>query len=437
MARAPRRSPNSPGFFEPQADPLDEAVIIDQEGIAGNLGEVLEKLSAYDQSSIKGVLFQKPKNGIGKFEWIEEVAPPFDMSSIMQELKERFGGGAFRLSIFAGGKVRKHIEFDIVREKVNLTVPVQKDNNDGMLTMFQMMNAQSQASADRQMQMMMTMQNQSREASQQNLTMMVTMMTAMMGNQGKPTDMIPLIAAMKEGSSSGGMKEMVETLVALKSITEPATPSGFDADNIVGSVLKIAGPVAGAVGRAVGNMRPQPRGAAADTGEAQIYEPNPGQLELPQAPQQHALPSPTENGGEPGLNRLLALIRPDVNYFFSRQHEAGLAADAVYAVIEAGLEQGAISEDDLNVMVSAYFSSPDWLAELAGHGIDLRSRPEWAQQFLMDLVAVHTDALQGDDHSGGQGGSGDDALANGEARAPRLESPEGATTGGQPDDDGI
>lgn len=448
MARAPRATIN-PGMVEPRTDPLDEAVIIDQEGIAGNLTEVLEKLSAYDSSSIKGVLFQKPKNGVGKFEWIEEISPPFDMSGIMQELKERFGGGDFRLSIFAGGKVRKHIEFSIVREKTTLVAPPKTGDDNMMMFMQMMMNNQqesareSRAAADRQMQMMMQMQNQSSENSRNSMTAIVTMMTAGMGNQPKVTDFLPMM--MNKGES-GSLKEMVETLVALKGITEPAAP-GFDADNIVGSVLKIAGPVAGAIGKAASGVMERRQQGQQQSQTIQLQE-QPTSLEFPTLPGPQAQ-NPTQALPAPvgGPAALIALIRPDVNYFFGRRHDVELAAEAVYGVISAGLDSGQVTESDLNDMVTAFMGSPDWVGELAGAGVDLRADPAWAQSFLFALVAEHTNAGsdpggefdpdQGNDDFRRPNGGGPDLGADGQAQPPGLNLDEGASIGCEPDNGGI
>jgi hypothetical protein len=84
-------------------DPMADAVLSYTMGMAG----ALDAISGLDQSTIKGIIFRKPPGGLGPSEWIEEVAPPFDMSS----LKARFGGGEYQLRVFAGGKTRKVIEF--------------------------------------------------------------------------------------------------------------------------------------------------------------------------------------------------------------------------------------------------------------------------------------------------------------------------------------
>ena len=453
MARAPR-TPRATFNVEPENTPIEEALINDQQGVAGDLTEILESLRDFDQGSIKGILYRKPNNGIGRFEWIEEITPPFDMTAMFTEMKERFGGGDFQLRIFAGGRIRKNIDFTIVKERQQLVAPQNKSDDNMALIMQMMMNSQmeaareSRAAADRQMQMMMQMQNQSAENARNSMTAIVSMMTAGMSNGPKMADLIPLLAA-KEGGGSN-LKEMVETLAVLKGLTDPAKESAFNADDIVGSVLKVAGPVAGAIGRAASGVMER-RGAQTPQNQGQpiqLQEQTGQPLEFPTlpnpTPQTHALPAPA--GGPAAL---IALIRPDVNYFFGRRHDVELAAEAVYGVISAALDSGQVTENDLNDMVTAFMGSPDWIGELAGSGIDLRADPAWAQAFIFALVSEHTNAAadfesggepfadEGNDDRGRASGGDSNPGANGQAGAPGLHINESATTRGDADNAGL
>ena len=418
-------------------DPIDDAMIEDAQGIAGDLTAILDSLRDFDQGSIKGILYRKPRNGLGKYEWIEELAPPFDINAMHAELKDKFNGGDFQLRIMAGGRIRKNIDFSIAADPTKLiqSRDDKKDNSDIMLGMFQMMSTQQQASSDRQMQMMMAMQQQARESSDRTMTLMMTMMTGMMGNQGKPTDLIPLFVAMKDNNSGGGMKDMVETMVALKGLVAPSEDKGgFDPEDLVGSVVKLAGPVAGAIGKGIGALAQ--RGGPQPGHMPQGMEPNPTEpLALPQGPNQPALPPPLEGPtGGPPANPLLNLIRPDILYFFQRGHDPEKAADSIYDVIEAALIQGVITEDHLNDLVSAHALSADWLSDLAAQGIDLRANPQWADKLLGELIAIHLESanadMSGDDDSGrAQRGAVHNA-DHGEARPSGVQEYDGAGAGG-------
>ena len=439
MARAPRAPRRIPGVILPGEElenPIDEAVREDRVGIAGTLTEVLDSLRDFDQGSIKGILYRKPRNGLGKYEWIEEIVPPFDINAMHAEMKDRFNGGDFQLRIFAEGRIRKNIDFSIAPDTTRLTPKPEdkKDSSDMMFGMFQLMSTQAQASSDRQMQMMMAMQQQARESSDRSMQMMMAMMTGLMGNQGKPTDLIPLFAAMQENKGGGGMKEMVETMVALKTLVSPSEEkAGFDPEDMVGSLVKLAGPVAGAIGKGIGAMTNRGQGSQTPP---QGYEPNPAEpLALPAGPQQPALPPPLEGpAGGPAASPLLNLIRPDILYFYQRGHDPAKAADSIYDVIEAALVQGVITEDQLNDLVSSYALSEDWLSDLAAQGIDLRGNRAWADKLISELVAIHTGAgeldLPGDDDSGGSPRGGNDHADHGEARAPRVQEYDGAESGG-------
>lgn len=398
-----------------QTDPLDDAVSDDRLNIADDLANALEALRPADQGSVKGILYRVPA-GNGKYEWIREVYPPFDMNGIMQALKEEFGGGDFCLRLMADGKIRKNINFAIVKDKTPLLAPQGFGGGGDMMTMFQMMmsmqnqSAQAaQAAADRQMQMLMA-------SNQQSTQMMLGMVTAMTGNREKMSDIIPMFAALKPDNPGGGMKEAVETMVLMKGILngDPEKP-GFDADDIVGSVLKLGGPIVGAVGKAFSERR----GTA--TNPAPVYEPPPesGQLMLPQSA------PPSESG-----NLVLDTIRDDVLHCFRRGHDPERAAELVYDTIEAA----GVTEGQINELVAAFAVSADWLGELAANGIDLRGNPEWAEQFLQALIRVHSDAVSGSDDFEGQERGAANPGAHGAAGAGGLNGDAGSQPGREPDD---
>jgi hypothetical protein len=406
-------------------DPLDGAVFSDAVAVAESLAETLQALAGYDQGSIKAVLFRKPTNGLGAFEWIEEVSPPFDMTAIMQSLKDRYNGGKYRMQIFAGGKTRKNIEFAIANDPNAMVKTSTGGGAADMATMFQMMmtmqmeaGRESRAASDRMMQMMM-------QSSQQMTTVLVTAM----GGREKAADFIPLLAAMRSEPSPGSnMKETVETLVALKGLLPNGDGGGgFDADDIAGSVMRLAGPVAGALGKAFerrGQAQPQVNGHA----------------EAP-APLALSFDAPAGNrvddtGALPGpaLDPVLQLIRPDVAYYFARRnvYSAEEAAGAVYDVLTAA----GVSEDQFNELAAAFTLSADWKSDLAAQGIDLRGDPAWADAFLAALVAVHTadDAERDQDHPGGEPGDAGDAGGNGPAGAGGVAGDDGARPFGQAHD---
>lgn len=362
-------------------DPIDGAVQDDRMSIADQLGEVLEGLSGIDQGSIQGILYRIPVPN-GKFEWIRDVYPPFDLSDIMRSLKEEIGGGDYALRIRAEGKIRKTINFSIMKERNHQSLMTKDTNNDGMMTMFQMMMAMqnenaraSQAAADRQMQMMM-------QSNQQSTQMMLGMVTAMQGNREKMSDVIPLFAAMRpEPVQSGGMKEAIETLVSAKALFSDSSGSGgagFDPEgSMIENGVKMIGPLIGGVQRMLENRRADPQ---QQIQQVQTVTPVPEQVfSLP------ANPSPPVPSASP--YPVLDLIGPEVLFLFQRGRSFELAAETAMALID----EAQVPEEQINELVAAFTVSSDWIADFAKYGVDLSSNRGWADGFLNTLLQLYTD----------------------------------------------
>lgn len=405
---APRRAVGTvlPDVGLYRDDPLNAAVREDREGLADQLTDVLEGLGNIDQGSIKGILYRIPVPN-GKYEWIREVFPPFDVSSLMSGLKEELGGGDYALRIMAENRVRKTIHFSIMKEKTALLAG-NSTGSDTMMLMQMMMQQQAESSrqamaaADRQMQMMMS-------SSQQSTQMMLGMVTAMMGGKDKTSEVMAAIAPLLTKNDGNNMQETLAMLTTAKTLFgDKADDNKFDADDLVGSAVKLGTPLIGALGRAF-----QQRGANGGT---------PGEVPATEAAPRLMLPSgaPAANGPETVSSGwpLLDLIREDVLFFYRRNHDPEKAADCVYDLIEAA----EIPLEDLDALVSAVSVSPNWLEELAALGLDLRERPEWAKAFLDGLVSIHTDLEEQPDDSGRRGGHASVIAADGEAGKTGLDS---------------
>lgn len=430
MARAPRtRRPPVDDDELATFDPLDAATFADAVETAGDLGDAFGALRAYDSNTIKGVLFRKPPNGLGKFQWIEDLGWPFDMSAIMGSLKAAWGGGDYRLQILAGTpqKTRKVLEFSIADDGKSRMAPAGGGGSADMMALMMQMqmeqSRQAQASADRQMQLMVTMMTNSTQQS-------VAMMTAMMGQPREGAkDFIPLIAAMRDNTPPTTMKDTVETLVALKGLLPNGEGGGgsFDPDDLVGSVAKFAGPVLGAVGKAMDE-----RSRRLSGGQQLVDEAPGGQLLAP-APEPLSLAAPVRQVVEPAgaadAKGLVALMRPHVLYFFNAHLDAELAAEAIASILDA--TPGA--EGMVNDLVAEFALSPDWKSDLAAQGIDLRSNPEWADTFLGALVREWTETEPADSDDDRPGGGNEDVAVDEAAGALRLGNVNGAEPGGGPD----
>lgn len=402
-------------------DALDEAVQVDRQNTADVLTDALESLSGFDQSSIRGILYRIPVPN-GKYEWIRDVYPPFDVSEIMRSLKEEVGGGDFALRLMAENKPRKTLHFSIMREPKSVLAPATQ-GNDMFMMMMQMQqenSRQAQASADRMMQMMMG-----------NSQQMTTVLVAAMSNREKAADFLPLLAALKgDEPKKDSLKDTVETIAAIKGLFPNGDASGLgslDAEGLIDGALKLAGPVAGAIGKAMEARRErlngtQPAEEAPPTG----LEPAPRPLMLARpAALEASQGSPAPVGKFPVLNA----IRPDIAYFFSRRHDPELAAEAVVSI----LADVPGAEEMVNELVASFAISPDWKADLAAEGIDLRADPQWADQFLSALVAEWSDPERDADDLDRGGGDAADVEDHGAVRTAGVNGHAGAEPSGGAD----
>jgi hypothetical protein len=385
-------------------DPISETIKQDTQNIADELGAILDSVQGIDQGEIKGILFKIPRGG-GKFEWINDVYPPFNLSEIMEDLKGKYGGGDYRLSLMVKGKLRKNLQFSIAADptRSNPLIADTRKNDD----LFAMMMQMQQASSDRMMQMMMAQNASQQQASQNSMQMIATMMGAIIpaiaGGREKTSELLSSFAAINGGKSEGGFMEMLTAMKTAKDLFTPAEPGlnlGDGEDGIIQQGLKLAGSIL----PAITSRLPQPNA------QAPQFQPGPITAALPPPmPPQVIGGAPiieTPPAPQVGTGRwpLLDLIREDVVFLFKRGHPPETAAELCLDVIE----QAQVPQEEIFGLVAAFQVSPSWIDELASEGIDLRSNPEWANVFLTELVRLYTeDDGAGDDTSGGAGGETD------------------------------
>lgn len=377
-------------------------MLADEASIAGELEGILAATAGFEISQIKGVVFQKPANGQGAWSWCDDVYPPWDLSKLFSDMRERFGAGFYQLRIFAAGKIKKNVDFSIAKEKATSAIPVVAAQPGNQFSeLISLMMTQQQAAADRQMEMMM--------ASQRSTTDLLTaVLPALAGGGGRDhgsstSETIALITALQDRKGgSGGLKETLEAMAAFRTLLGPqeapeaAAGGGFDMEDLLTSGGRLVGPAMKALGDYVNRNRGG--GGEGAVASASLTAPPSGgdQLALAAAPSRW---------------RIIDLVRVDVTYGFERGHDPEKIADLVYDVIEANK----VTEEEINDLAATFAFSPTGLDDLAREGIDLRARPQWAAQFFQALAAIHSGET--DDLSGGSGGAPDSA-ANGTPGAP-------------------
>jgi hypothetical protein len=407
-------APRTPRTIETEDDPINETMKQETQGVADELADVLEGFRGIDQGEIKGILFRIPKAG-GKFEWIKELLPPFNMSEIMEDLKNTFGGGDYRLSLMVKGKLRKNLQFSIAADpqaRNPLVTETRKDNDMMML----IMNMQQQSS-DRMMQMMQAMNtsqmNAAAQSNQSMMQLMTVLIPAMVGGKEKTTDLITAFAAINGQKEGGGLADTLAMLKTAKDLFAPGeTPNlGDGEEGLVSQGIKLAGQLIPAALRAL------PQGGSAPAPQA-IYPTMPPQAALPppigsqpmvNGPGSETLPE----AGSPGTGRFPVLdhIREDVMFLFKRGHSPVTAAEVVLDT----LDKAQVTDEQVFELITAFQAAgPGWIDELASEGIDLRSNPEWAFAFLGQLIQLYTSDDGDDDHSERGGGSPADNGNHGE-----------------------
>lgn len=387
MPRRPRTT-----IIEPdETDPITGAIIEDTAATADQLVDILEQLRGYEVGDIKGVLYKVPKGG-GKYEWIEEVAPPFKPGEMMEMLKERFGGGDFQLRIFAKGRIAKNVQFSIAAERSPLVAP--DTGKADTMTLFQIMMAQqadarrdSQAAADRQMQMMAQQQATTMQMFATMSQQTTALMTAAFGSREKISDLAAVLRPPQEGNK---LTETLEVLKTAKGLFAGSEGGGFDPDDLVKSAASLAGPVIAAAGRYVQERRQTPQVEGMDYTALPAPE---GQLMLPGVP-------PAEPAPGVQFHPVISVIRDDVLFLQSRNANVELAAELVLE----RLEENGVTEGQVNELVAQVSQAPDPWAALAALGLDVRGNIVWAARFLQALSELQADPGGDADDTGGGGG---------------------------------
>jgi hypothetical protein len=409
---AVRRGSRSNDDTDHNDDPIDDVVMNDRKNIAAEFGDILEGLSGVDQGAIKGVLYKVPP-GQAKYEFIKEVLPPFDIVAIMNDLRETHGGGDYQLRLFVNGRIKKNVNFSIAKTSTSDNPLIRNGGNNMdfiqiMLTQQNQARAEQAALADRQrsdMQLMLTTMMQSAAAQQTAMMQMMGMiLPAMMGGKEKTSELLTAFAAL-QGNKGGGMDETLGLLKTAKDLFSGGSKEDLaeNAGDLIGEGLKLAGPLIGSLAKGLENRRAQNPIVQGGMQAPGVFIP-PQPAMLPMSVPAEARPDVpvVETGEQKSRFPILDVIKEDVLFLFKRGHDPDLAAEVVLET----LEKASIDEAALFELIAAFHASPNWIEELASEGIDLRSNPLWANQFLTALVQLYSDNAGDDDRSdGGEGGA--------------------------------
>lgn len=404
MARARRTV-----VIEPEGDALDKVVMDDVENTATEVSVVLDELRSAITDESQVLLYKLPPRG-GPWEYIKTLNPPINADSILEDLKEDWGGGQYMFRVRANGRIAASKRVSIAGPPKTPGMESGRKTDEMLPLILQM----QQKSSSENMQMMTLMMTQMQQSAQQNQQMMMGMMTAiipaMTSGRESTASLLQAFAALQAANTNhekGGSME--ETLKLLALAKEMFSSDGGGDDNMFTTALKTFGPgLMDAVGKAqqgalpnTGNALPPPR-MQPHNGPPMPQRMGPNPIHAP-SPQTNAPPSPMLQPRAPS-DPVLAAVGEDVVFFARKRYPVDLAADAVLERIQ----QAGVSENDIMALVIRFNSSADWIADCAAEGLDLTAHREWANAFLAELVRQYTEgAGEADNSAGDDGGEGD------------------------------
>lgn len=394
-----------------EPDALSEAMTGDREKTAAELADTLEFLGGITDSAVKAIVYKLEKNG--KWGFVKELRPPIDSLDLMDELQKEWGPGEYPIRVMAGSRIMTTKSISIAGSKLDRTGAPRQDNGMGGSDIIRLMMDQSARSRDDQgdmfkmmIAMMQTSSQQTMQAMQHSSTQMLALVTAMLGQKESPTAMLSQLAdinsKMGGGNKAPTIMETVETLRVLKDFASPgeAEPKDFF-DKAMGMLPMLM----------EGASKLMPAGLAG-TGPGQPQT----MVTSPPSPLIHHAPSMVENIDQPEqaneimpTNRVLALIKDDVLFYFKKQADPEFAAEGIVNT----LVKHGVTQDELSGLIVQFQSSPNFLNDLAAQGIDVRSNAVWVNVTLGCIVQEYSERLAENDDTGRESRSETDITGHG------------------------
>lgn len=400
--------------IEAEPDLLGEAMAGDREKTATELAEALEYLGSITDSTVKAIVYKLEKNG--KWGFVKEMRPPIDSLELMDDLQRDYGPGEYPIRIMAGNRIMTTKSITIAGSKQDRSgLPRQDSNGMGGTDMLRLVMEQTSRSRDDQgdmfkmmMAMMQNSNQQTMQAMQHSSAQMMTLVTAIMAKPSEsPTAVLAQLADINSKMNpdkSHSLTETVETLKVLKDFAGGGDGGsekdffGRAMDALPALMEGVGGMMRGGGLPMVGPAQPQSFNGAPP---APMVTHAPSMLVEASTEPEQPIPPPS--------NRVLAIIKDDVLFYFKRQSDPEFAAEGIVNT----LMQNEVTQDELSKLIVQFQSSPDLLGELAAQGIDLRSNPVWVNITLAQVVSEYSARLAEDNDSGGKNGGDPDPSNNG------------------------
>lgn len=394
----------------PATSAIDDVLEAQNERSADELAGILDELQGISDNS-KVLVYKQPPKG-GNWQYLTTIPAPIP-TTVLDELKANYGGGAYQMRIYTDGAVRAHRRVDIAGAAKDLDAPAVPVQNNGINEIFPvLMQHQQKSSSDMVTMMQMMMQQQANASAEQNKMLMglaTVLIPIMAGNKTDPVQLATtLAAAMKPADNGGGLKDTLALLASAKELFGGGDGGGGD-ENMVQTALKAFGPAMGAVIEKGISAPPQPALSAPSGMVSRSEMPRPPGA-YPPAPRPAMPPLPRPATMQPQAqpayksHPVLRVIGDDLMFMAARNYSPELAAEAILDRLEAAK----VGENDIMALAIQFQTSPDWIADLAKAGVNLVSYREWAGLFIGELIAQYTNGERGNtDSSGGNGGETD------------------------------
>lgn len=409
------------GTIEPEEriDPLDDAVLQDESATADQVSTLLDEMRSFitDQSEV--LIYRMPPRG-GPWEYIKTLTPPINTNGLLDEIREEWGGGQFMLRVRANGRIvtAKRVNIAGMAKTPGMTSPGGGSDVIGML----------QRSSSENMQMMMVMMREnaenSRRADERAQRNSENTRTLLLGLATAALPILPTLFSKKEGVAESmqafaamqtafapkkdgeGLVDTIKTIVAVKGLLGGGEANGEE--SFMQTALKTLGPAfANTLAAAQQNAPPLQPALPAPAPRPVIMNPaRPAYMVEARPAGSPAPPMPFDPATMPAYasDPVLAAVGRDVLLFAERQYPPDIAAELTLNL----LERAGVADNDIMALVLRFNTSPDWIADLAGQGLDLTKHREWATEFISELVAQFSENSGENEHTAGGGGGESD-----------------------------
>lgn len=396
MARQPRTRRITAQDFELEIQPpsaLEEAIERENSADDDAAAEIVNAISSVFTADTKLMIYRiDPRTNKGGY--VDTMHYPIEVEKLLENIKNEYGGGNYDLRVIGkrGVVTRRPVTIEGPPKIVGNTPVVQLDTSKDMFGMMLQMQQSSKSDMIMMMQAQSQQQAEDRRAAQQQQANNTQLLI------GLATVAIPAIIPLFN-KPGGGVKEMIETMGAAKSLFDGGGGGGDE----------------GWLGTAAKSLMPMlADGMKNAQGQQQATQEQPQQPMLtapvttaptitPTYPLPNAIPD----------NPILRLVGPDVLFMCHRGFNPDLAAEAVADT----LNNNGLGFDDIQPLVLQFSTSQDWVADLAGQGIDLTGNRPWAEQFMAELVRHLSENNPADGTPSGNGGGDADPGTDGKTGA--------------------